>query len=251
MGTSVLLSQKYRSTHTRFLHGNFCTSVAEVHKYTSSLSYLLPLDRSTDVLNIHTRYMHGNFSTSVSSRDSSTEVLNIHTRNLHGNFSTSVAEVQKYTHNVPTWELQYFCHRSTHTMFLHGNFSTSVKEVQKYTHKVRTWELLYFCSRSTEVHKWLLSQKYWISIQGTCMGTSVLLSQKYRRTHTRFLPDFTEVPSWRTEVPSKLTEVPLLRAEVHKCRGDGNFCTSVAVKILNQDNNWFHRSTLVKNRSSL
>merc|ERR1739848_59392 len=43
----------------------FCHRSTQVHKYTSSLSYLLSLDRSTEVLNIHTRYLHGNFSTSV------------------------------------------------------------------------------------------------------------------------------------------------------------------------------------------
>merc|ERR1711905_4823 len=87
------------------------------------------------------------------SRASSTEVLNIHTRYMYGNLSTSVTEVQKYTYNVLTWKLQYFCSRSTevhkytsslsyllpldrstevlniHTRYLHGNFSTSVTEV--------------------------------------------------------------------------------------------------------------------------
>ena len=84
-----------------------------------------------DVLNIYTVILHTNLIISVTqvqkytstqvpshicllfSRDSSTKVLNIHTRYLHGNFSTSVTEVQKYIHKVLTWELQYFCSRST------------------------------------------------------------------------------------------------------------------------------------------
>ena len=107
----------------------FCSRSTELHKYTSSLSYLLPPDRSTEVLNIHTRY-------------------------LHGNFSTSVTEVQKYTYNVLTWELQYFCYRST-----------------EYPCKVPVWELQYFCHRSTGVH-----------IQCSYMRTSVLLQQKYTST---------------------------------------------------------------------
>ena len=100
MGTSVLLSQKYRSTHTMFLHGNFSTSVAEVHKYTSSLSYLPPhltrlIHRSTEYpYKVHVwelqYFCHRStevhkYTSSLSfllPPDRSTEVLNIHSSSI-------------------------------------------------------------------------------------------------------------------------------------------------------------------------